>query len=66
MTVTLSNHLAVDSAYEALRRDVFRGLQKTPKELPPKWFYDSVGSRLFDRITRLPEYYPARAETQIL
>lgn len=66
MTVTLSNHLAADSAYEALCRDVFLGLQKTPKELPPKWFYDAVGSRLFDRITRLPEYYPARAETQIL
>jgi L-histidine N-alpha-methyltransferase len=34
--------------------------------LPPKWFYDSVGSDLFDQITRLPEYYPTRAEAQIL
>ena len=66
MTLSLSNHLAADSAYHALRRDVFDGLQKTPKSLPPKWFYDSVGSDLFDRITRLPEYYPTRAEAEIL
>jgi L-histidine N-alpha-methyltransferase len=34
--------------------------------LPPKWFYDTVGSDLFDQITRLPEYYPTRTEAQIL
>ncbi len=66
MTLSLSNHLAEDSAHQALRRDVFEGLQQTPKSLPPKWFYDSVGSDLFDRITRLPEYYPTRAEAEIL
>jgi L-histidine Nalpha-methyltransferase len=66
MTLSLSNHLAADSAYHALRRDVFDGLQATPKSLPPKWFYDSVGSDLFDQITRLPEYYPTRAEAEIL
>ncbi len=66
MTLSLSNHLAEDSVYLALRRDVFDGLQKSPKSLPPKWFYDVVGSELFDRITRLPEYYPTRAEAQIL
>ena len=66
MTLTLSNHLAANSAYHALRRDVFDGLQQTPKSLPPKWFYDSVGSDLFDQITRLPEYYPTRAEAEIL
>jgi L-histidine N-alpha-methyltransferase len=66
MTLTLSNHLAADSAYQALRRDVLDGLQQTPKTLPPKWFYDSVGSDLFDQITRLPEYYPTRAEAEIL
>jgi len=64
--VKLSNHLAADSAYHALRRDVLDGLMRSPKSLPPKWFYDSVGSDLFDRITRLPEYYPTRAETEIL
>jgi L-histidine Nalpha-methyltransferase len=66
MTLTLSNHLAADSAFEALCRDVRDGLQSTPKSLPPKWFYDSVGSDLFDQITRLPEYYPTRAEAEIL
>jgi L-histidine N-alpha-methyltransferase len=66
MTVSLSNHLAADSAAQALRRDVYRGLTQTPKTLPPKWFYDSVGSDLFDQITRLPEYYPTRTEAEIL
>jgi L-histidine N-alpha-methyltransferase len=66
MTLSLSNHLAADSAHQALRRDVFDGLQSAPKSLPPKWFYDSVGSELFDQITRLPEYYPTRAEAEIL
>ena len=66
MTLSLSNHLAADSAYRALRRDVQDGLRSSPKSLPPKWFYDSVGSDLFDQITRLPEYYPTRAEAEIL
>jgi L-histidine N-alpha-methyltransferase len=66
MTVSLSNYLAADSAARALRRDVGDGLVATPKSLPPKWFYDSTGSDLFDQITRLPEYYPTRAEAQIL
>ncbi|MCV7259645.1 L-histidine N(alpha)-methyltransferase [Mycobacterium shimoidei] len=66
MTLSLSNHLSADSAYQALRRDVFDGLRSFPKTLPPKWFYDSIGSELFDQITRLPEYYPTRAEAQIL
>jgi L-histidine Nalpha-methyltransferase len=66
MSYSLSNYLAADSAAHALRRDVREGLTQTPKSLPPKWFYDSVGSDLFDQITRLPEYYPTRAEAQIL
>jgi L-histidine N-alpha-methyltransferase len=66
MTLSLSNYLAADSAAQALRRDVRAGLAQTPKSLPPKWFYDSVGSDLFDQITRLPEYYPTRTEAQIL
>jgi L-histidine Nalpha-methyltransferase len=66
MTLSLCNHLAADSAYQALRRDVLDGLASSPKSLPPKWFYDSVGSDLFDQITRLPEYYPTRAEAEIL
>jgi L-histidine N-alpha-methyltransferase len=65
-TVKIDNHLAADSAYRALCRDVRVGLLAVPKSLPPKWFYDSVGSGLFDQITRLPEYYPTRTEAQIL
>lgn len=66
MTLSLSNHLAADAAYRALCDDVLDGLQRFPKVLPPKWFYDAYGSELFDRITRLPEYYPTRAEAEIL
>jgi L-histidine Nalpha-methyltransferase len=66
MTFSLSNYLAADSAAQALRRDVHDGLLQAPKTLPPKWFYDSVGSDLFDQITRLPEYYPTRTEAEIL
>jgi L-histidine N-alpha-methyltransferase len=62
----LSNHLAAGAAYQTLCRDVRHGLQQVPKSLPPKWFYDEVGSDLFDQITRLPEYYPTRAEAEIL
>ncbi len=50
----------------ALRADVAAGLASVPKELPSKWFYDEEGSGLFDAITRLPEYYPTRAERAIL
>ena len=46
--------------------DVVAGLAATPKVLSPVWFYDEVGSRLFDEITRLPEYYLTRAERSIL
>jgi len=49
-----------------LRSDVAIGLGHRPRSLPPKWFYDERGGRLFDDITRLPEYYPTRAETEIL
>ncbi len=51
---------------DALRADVRRGLQASPKELPPKWFYDDRGCELFDAITRLPEYYPTERERGIL
>lgn len=47
-------------------QDVSGGLRAKPKRLPSKYFYDEVGSALFDTITRLPEYYLTRAETEIL
>jgi len=50
----------------ALAADVAGGLRSSPKELPPKWFYDERGSELFDRITRLSEYYPTRCERSVL
>ncbi|MGI8619254.1 MAG: L-histidine N(alpha)-methyltransferase [Gemmatimonadaceae bacterium] len=42
--------------------DVGRGLSREQKELPPTYFYDETGSALFERITRLPEYYLTRTE----
>lgn len=65
-SLSVVNHLAADHAARALRHDVREGLTATPKSLPPKWFYDATGSDLFDQITRLPEYYPTRAEASIL
>ncbi len=46
--------------------DVRRGLTASPKVLYPKYFYDELGSRLFEAITALPEYYPTKAEAEIL
>ena len=46
--------------------EVYEGLLKKPKSLPPKLFYDATGSQLFERITELPEYYPTRTERAIL
>ncbi|MFD3873368.1 L-histidine N(alpha)-methyltransferase [Streptomyces sp. NPDC058623] len=62
----LTRTLDENAAETALRTDVLRGLTASPKELPPKWFYDARGSELFEEITRLPEYYPTRAEREIL
>ncbi|MFJ5557078.1 L-histidine N(alpha)-methyltransferase [Streptomyces sp. NPDC093250] len=62
----LTRTLPEDTAGAALRADVLEGLTSSPKTLPPKWFYDARGSELFEEITRLPEYYPTRAEREIL
>ncbi|MFJ8397767.1 L-histidine N(alpha)-methyltransferase [Streptomyces sp. NPDC094144] len=62
----LTRTLPVDATDAALRADVLDGLTRQPKTLPPKWFYDARGSELFEEITRLPEYYPTRAEREIL
>lgn len=50
---------------ESIRDEVLRGLSLPQKELPPKLFYDEQGSRLFDQITELEEYYPTRTELAI-
>ncbi len=52
--------------FSDIAEDVREGLTSNPKMLNPKYFYDEEGSRLFDEITRLPEYYPTRTETKIL
>ena len=64
--ITVDKRLDDGWAAVALRGDVGRGLTATPKELPPKWFYDDFGSQLFEQITRLSEYYPTEAERQSL
>jgi L-histidine N-alpha-methyltransferase len=66
MTVSLTYSLEPHSAAAVLRADALAGLTATPKSLPPRWFYDQRGSELFDEITRLPEYYPTRAERAVL
>ncbi|MCZ9880184.1 L-histidine N(alpha)-methyltransferase [Arthrobacter sp. B2a2-09] len=60
------HHLPPDHLGRSLRADVRAGLTASPKTLPPKWFYDKLGSELFERITGLPEYYPTRAEREVL
>ena len=49
----------------SLKEDVIAGLSLPQKTLPPKYFYDAAGSRLFERICRLPEYYVTRAELSL-
>jgi dimethylhistidine N-methyltransferase len=51
---------------EALIADALAGLGQPAKSLPCKWLYDAAGAALFERITRLPEYYPTRTELGIL
>jgi L-histidine N-alpha-methyltransferase len=63
---TLDVHLSDADLRHTLEHDVRTGLTSTPKQLPPVYFYDDRGSQLFDQITRLPEYYPTRAERSIL
>jgi L-histidine N-alpha-methyltransferase len=47
-------------------REVAEGLSRSPRELPPRFFYDERGSRLFEEITQLPEYYLTRTERALL
>ncbi|MBM9504858.1 L-histidine N(alpha)-methyltransferase [Streptomyces sp. KK5PA1] len=63
---TLDDRLPADYLTRALHEDVRAGLRTPPRTLPPKWFYDKRGSDLFEQITRLSEYYPTRAEQEIL
>ena len=55
-----------DAAQTPVGAEVFRGLSARPRSLSPWLFYDAAGSRLFEAITELPEYYVTRAEREIL
>jgi len=59
-------HVDDEALRAELAADVRRGLGAREKWLPPKYFYDAAGSALFERITRLPEYYLTRAEQALL
>lgn len=59
-------HLREPVLQSDFRDDVVSGLSASPKSLPSKYFYDAEGSRLFEAITTLPEYYPTRTETALL
>ncbi len=64
--LTVDVHLTPADLRDALKDDVATGLRHRPRSIPPLWFYDERGSRLFEEITRLPEYYPTRAERRLL
>lgn len=55
-----------DGVDRAFRADVLAGLSEAQKAIPARWLYDDAGSQLFEDITKIPEYYPTRAETEIL
>jgi len=67
-TRTISIEVCLDPTdwSDHLADETRRGLAARPPSIPPVWFYDEHGSHLFDRITRVAEYYPTRAERSIL
>src|SRR5271167_1165210 len=66
MAFTIDVHLSPQDARTQMLADALKGLQGEEKSIPPVWFYDERGSRLFEEITQLPEYYPTRAERALL
>lgn len=64
--IRIDRLLDEDDRRSALYDATFWSLRGRPRELPAVWLYDERGSRLFDEITRLPEYYLTRAEHEIL
>lgn len=66
MRYTIDVHLSPDDVQRQMCADAVRGLMAPEKSIPPVWFYDERGSRLFEEITQLPEYYPTRAERALL
>ena len=66
MAYTIDVHLSPEEVRGQMLVDALKGLQGERKSIPPVWFYDERGSRLFEEITQLPEYYPTRAERALL
>jgi L-histidine N-alpha-methyltransferase len=66
MSYTIDVHLSPGDVRTQMQADALAGLQAGEKSIPPVWFYDERGSQLFEEITRLPEYYPTRAERHLL
>jgi L-histidine Nalpha-methyltransferase len=66
LTPTISQHGEMISWRRQFLRDVIHGLERPQKALPCKYFYDAVGSALFDQICELDEYYLTRTELRIL
>jgi L-histidine N-alpha-methyltransferase len=64
--IRIERLLDEDDRRSALYDETFWSLRKTPKEIPPVWLYDERGSRLFEQITQLSEYYPTGCEQEIL
>jgi L-histidine N-alpha-methyltransferase len=66
VAVRIDSYLGENGSLDSMAEEVREGLSRPLREIPPKYFYDERGSRLFDEITRLPEYYPTRCERAIL
>ena len=63
--VLQTEDVQISDSHEAFALDVLAGLSQTPKSLPSKYFYDKEGSKLFQQITELPEYYLTQCEFEI-
>jgi L-histidine Nalpha-methyltransferase len=64
--IAIENYLNDEGFFDHMAEDVRSGLSATPKMVPPKYFYDDLGSDLFEQITDQPEYYPMREEGKLL
>jgi L-histidine Nalpha-methyltransferase len=62
----IGNTLDAESLFAEAKSEIVQGLTAKQKQLSPKYFYDERGSKLFDEICDLPEYYPTRTERQIM
>ncbi len=64
--LTIERLAPIDSDDACQRKELHSTLTSEPKEIPPKYLYDALGSELFEALTHLPEYYPSRSEAEIL